>query len=57
MEEGVQAREVFLGGWIQAMNQGGDVLSTGSMEVEQEGRVHEATGKGGERDAFRGPAF
>ena len=57
MEEDVKAREVFLGGWIEAMNQGGDVLSTGSMEVEKECRVRECTGKGGERDAFRSPAF
>ena len=34
VEEGVEPREVFLGGWIEALDQRGDVLSTGSMEVE-----------------------
>ena len=32
------------------------MLSAGSVEVEQEGRVGARSGEGGERDAFGGPA-
>lgn len=57
LEEGVEAREVFLGSWIEALDQGGDVLSAGSMEVEQERWVRARSGEGGERDTFCSPAF
>ena len=57
MEEGVETREVFLRGWIEALNQGCDVLSAGSVEIEQECWVRARSREGGERDAFRGPAF
>ena len=47
MEKGVQARKVFLGGWIEPLDQGGDVLSTGSVEVEEECWVRARPGEGG----------
>ena len=57
MEEGVEATKVFPGGWVEALDQGGDVLGAGSVEVEQERWVRAGLGQGGEREAFRGPAF
>ena len=57
VEKGVEAREVLLGGWVEALNQGGYVLSTGSVEIEKQCWVRARAGEGGEREAFRGPAF
>ena len=57
VEEGVEARRVFLGGGIEILNEGGDVLSTGPVEVEEKCWVRARSREGGERDAFRGPAF
>lgn len=57
MEEGVEASEVFLRGRVETLDQGGDVLGAGSVEVEQEGWVRARLGQGREREAFRGPAF
>ena len=57
MEKGVESRQVFLGGGIEMLNEGGDVLSTGPVEVEQKCWVRAGLREGGERDAFRGPAL
>ena len=48
VEKGVEARRVFLGGGIEILNEGGDVLSTGPVEVEQKCWVRASPWEGGE---------
>ena len=57
MEKGVEAGKVFRGGWVEALDQGGDVLGTRAVKVEQECGVRARPREGGERDAFGGPAL